>query len=152
VTDAIFERVYKMLLRKYPHVVPGGIMKFLSKLAEYFAKGLQIISIFAGVTAKVLPGPIATEVQVVSQDLDQVGQVILDSEQIAVALGLKGPDKLKAAAPRVADILLRSAMLANHKIANSTLFTQGATKIADGMADVINSLHPDGIVVVNKQA
>jgi hypothetical protein len=127
-------------------------MKFLSKLAEYFAKGLQIVAAFAGVTAKILPGAVSTEIQVVSQDLQQVGQVIVDTEQVGLALSLKGPDKLKAAAPRVADILLRSAMLANHKIANPTLFTQGATKIADGMADVINSLHPDGIVVVSKQA
>jgi hypothetical protein len=141
-----------MLERKYPHVVPGGTMKFLSKLAEIFAKGLQIVAVFAGVSAKILPGSVNTEIQVVSEDLKEIGQVIVDGEQVGVALGLKGPDKLKAAAPKVADILLQSAMLANHKIANPTLFSQGATKIADGMADVINSLHPDGITVTNKQA
>lgn len=127
-------------------------MKFLSKLAEYFAKGLQIVAVFAGVSAKILPGSVNTEIQVVSQDLKEIGQVILDAEEVGVALSLKGPDKLKAAAPKVADILLESAMLANHKIANPALFTQGATKIADGMADVINSLHTDGITVTNKQA
>lgn len=127
-------------------------MKFLSKLAEYFAKGLQIVAAFAGVTARILPGSVSTEIQVVSEDLKEIAQVIVDTEEVAVALALKGPDKLKAAAPKVADILLQSAMLANHKVANPTLFSQGATKIADGMADVVNSLHVNGIVVTNKLA
>jgi hypothetical protein len=150
--DALFERCFQMLERKYPHLVPGGKMKFLSKLAEYFTKGLQIVAVFAGVSAKILPGSVNTEIQVVSEDLKEIGQVIVDTEQVGVALALKGPDKLKAAAPKVADILLQSAMLANHKIENPTLFSQGATKIADGMADVINSLHADGIAVTSKLA
>lgn len=127
-------------------------MKFLTKLAEIFAKGLQIVGVFAPTIEKVLPGPAAAVVQTVSKDLSEMAQVILDAEQVGVALQLKGPDKLKAATPGIADIILESALLANHKIANPDLFSQGATKIADGMADVVNSLHTDGITVTNKQA
>jgi len=126
-------------------------MKFLTKLAQIFAKGMQIFGLFAPVVQQAFPGTSQT-VQTVSQDLAQVATVIVDVEQMAVALGLKGPDKLKAAAPLVADIVLKSTLLVNHKIANPALFTQGATKIADGMADVLNSLNGDNLVVVNKAA
>jgi len=127
-------------------------MKFLTKLAEYFAKGLQIIGVFAPTIERVLPGPAAAVVQVVSKDLTEMAQVILDAEQVGVALALKGPDKLKAAVPGIADIVLQSALLANHKIQDPALFNQGCTGIASGLADVINSLHTDGIEVTNKQA
>jgi hypothetical protein len=140
-----------MLERKYPHLVPGGKMKFLSKLAEIFAKGLQIVGVFAPTIEKVLPAE-AGVIQTVSKDLNEMAQVILDAEQVGVALQLKGPDKLKAATPGIVDIVLQSSLLANHKIANPTLFNQGCTEIAGGLADVINSLHTDGIEVTNKQA
>lgn len=126
-------------------------MKFLSKLAQYFAQGLRIIGVFTPIVEQILPKS-EKVIQVVSQDLTEIGQVVVDVEQMGVALALKGPDKLKAASPLVADIILKSSMLANHKIANPDLFNQGATKVADGMADIINSLHADGIDVTSKQA
>lgn len=126
-------------------------MKFLSKLAQYFGKGLQILGVFAPIVQATLPGA-STPIQVVSQDLTEIGNAIIDAERVGQALQLKGPDKLRAAAPQVADIILRSAMLANHKVQDPALFNQGATKVADGMADILNSLHTDGISVQNKQA
>lgn len=126
-------------------------MKFLSKLAQIFAKGLQIVGLFGPVVQQVLPNS-AGVVETVSQDLSQIASVVVDIEQAGVALQLKGPDKLKAAAPLVADIILKSTLLVNHKIANPDLFNQGASEIAAGMADVLNSLHTDGIVVTDKKA
>jgi hypothetical protein len=120
-------------------------------VAQYFAQGLRILGIFAPVVQSVLPQS-AGIIQTVSQDLTDIGNVIVDVEQVGTALALKGPDKLKAAAPLVADVILKSSMLANHKIANPDLFNQGCTEIAGGMADVINSLHVDGIAVTVKQA
>ena len=126
-------------------------MKFLSKLAQIFAKGLQIVGIFAPAVQTVLPNSQGI-IQTVSQDLTQIGQVVVDVEQMAVALQLKGPDKLKAAAPLVADIVLKSTLVANHKIDNPDLFNQGCAGIASGMADVLNSFHTDGIQVTDKKA
>lgn len=126
-------------------------MKFLSKLAELFAKGLQILGVFQPIVSAVVPG-LAAPIQVVSKDLTEAFQVIVDTEEVGAALQLKGPDKLKAAAPRIADIILQSAALANHKVANPDLFNQGTTKVADGLADIVNSLHTDGIVVTDKKA
>jgi hypothetical protein len=50
------------------------------------------------------------------------------------------------------DIILRSTILVNHSIANPDLFNQGVSAVAGGFADVLNSLHADGIQVQNKQA
>ena len=72
------------------------MVKFLTKLAEYFAKGLQIIGVFAPTFEKVLPGPAAAVVQVVSKDLTEMAQVILDAEQVGVALQLKGALRLES--------------------------------------------------------
>lgn len=126
-------------------------MKFLSKLAEIFAKGLQLVGVFTPIIDKVDPS-LGQKIETVSADLTDAMNVIVDVEHIGTALQLKGPDKLKAAAPLVADVILKSAALANHKVANPDLFNQGATKVADGLADIVNSLHPDGIAVTNKQA
>lgn len=126
-------------------------MKFLTKLAGYFAEGLKILGLFGPVVTTVLPQAQGT-IQTVSQDLTEIGNVIVDVEQVGTALALKGPDKLKAAAPLVADIVLKSALLANHKIANPDLFNQGCSEIAGGMADVLNSLHVDNITVTDKKA
>lgn len=124
-------------------------MKFLSKLAELFMKGLQIWTGFSPAVTAALPGS-AGAIQVVSQDLSEIGNVIVDVEQMAVALQIKGPDKLKAAAPLVADVILKSTLLVNHKVADSALFTQGCTDVANGMAEILNSLSTNGITTTSK--
>lgn len=128
-------------------------MKFLSKLAQYFAKGLQILGIFQPVVQQVVgSGSAAQIIQTVSQDITQIANAVIDAEQVGVALQLKGPDKLRAAAPHVADIILRSTLLVNHSIANAQLFNQGVNEVAGGFADILNSLHADGIQVQSKLA
>lgn len=125
--------------------------KFLSKFAEIVAKGLQIVGVFAPLVQSVMPQAERT-IQIVSKDLTEIFTAITDAERVGLALSLKGPDKLKAAIPAVSDIILQSAALANHKIANVELYNQGVAKMADGAADIANSLHESGITVVSKQA
>jgi|GEM_PF-2216743 len=128
-------------------------MKFLSKLAQYFAKGLQVLGVFQPIVQQVVGnGGAAQLVQTVSQDITQIANAVIDAEQVGVALQLKGSEKLKAAAPKVADIILRSTILVNHSIANADLFNQGVNEVAGGFADILNSLHADGIQAQNKQA
>lgn len=88
-------------------------------------------------------------ITVVSQDLSQIASIITQVEAMGQALGIAGPDKLRAASPLVAQIILQSALLANHSISDGPLFTQGTTKVADGMADILNALK-DNITVTNK--
>ncbi len=125
-------------------------MKFLSKVGQIIVKGLEIITGLEPMVAAINPS-IAGPVQVVSHDLEQVAAIIQQVEAVGQALGIAGPDKLRGAAPLVAQILLRSSVLVNHQIADGDLFTKGTTKIADGMADVLNSLK-DNIQTTNKGA
>lgn len=124
-------------------------MTFLSKLGSAILKGIAIVSGIAPVISQNIPG-IAGPVQVLSQDLTQIADIITQVEAIGQAFGQAGPDKLKAAAPLVAQVLLKSSILANNKIANPDLFNQGATAIASGMADVLNSLDQGGVETENK--
>lgn len=116
-------------------------MSFLKKLGQIAIKGLEIVMGFMPVVQQELPGN--RTVQVISQDLAQIASIISQVEVMGQVLGQKGPDKLKAAAPLVAQIIMASSLLANHKIANPALFQQGCASVASGMADVLNSLNDD---------
>lgn len=120
-------------------------MKFLTKLGSILLKATQIVT---GI-APFIPSAQQGAYTIISRDLEQVSQIIAQVEVFGQVLGTPGPDKLKAATPAVAQIILQSSLLANHKIADPVLFKAGCTKIADGMADVMNSLH-DNIDTVDK--
>ncbi len=111
-------------------------MKFLTKIGVILLKATAVVS---GI-APFIPSSQQGTFQIVSRDLEQVSQIIVQAELFGQALSLAGPDKLKAATPAVAQIILQSSILANHKINDAVLFKQGCQKIADGMADVLNSL------------
>lgn len=117
-------------------------MPFLKKLGGIIVKGLQIVAQFEGVATAIEPKSGAI-IQTVSADLAKIANIITEVEAIGQALNLPGPQKLTASAPAVAQVILQSSILAHHKIENATLFQQGAQKIADGMADVLNSLKDD---------
>ncbi len=123
-------------------------MKFLTKLGMILLKATEIVAGFAPLASAVVPGQ-AGNIQVVSADLAQIAGIITEVEAVGQALTLAGPAKLQAASPLVAQVILQSSLLANHKIANPDLFKAGAQKIADGMADVLNSL-ADNINTVSK--
>jgi hypothetical protein len=115
-------------------------MTFLKKLGQIILKATEIFAGFAPIVQTEFPGLSGT-VQTVSNDLAQIANIVVAVEAAGQSLNIPGADKLKAAAPQVAQIILKSALLVNHKIANPDLFQQGSTKIADGVADILNSLH-----------
>jgi hypothetical protein len=115
-------------------------MRFLTRIGQILAQATAIAAGFAPLIKQTAPGASAV-IDTVSADLSQIANVIVTVEVMGQALQIKGPEKLRAAAPLVAQVLLQSSVLANHKIDNPTLFQQGASKIADGMADVLNSLN-----------
>lgn len=113
-------------------------MKFLKKLGQIILKGTKLV-LGLGATGVVSAGT-AT---VVVDKLREIRDVIINVEVFGQALGLVGSSKLTAAGPAVAQVILSSAILADRKIDDAELFAQGATKIADGMACVLNSLKDD---------
>lgn len=114
-------------------------MRFLTKLGQVIGKITEIAIGFAPLAKVALPGQ-SDKIDVISQDLAEVAQIIATGEVIGQTLKLPGAQKLQGVTPLVAQVILRSSIVANHKIADPVLFQQGAQKIADGMADVLNSL------------
>lgn len=124
---------------------------FLSKLGGVLLKGVQIaIGVATNVAPFLPPAAQAVEQHVVSE-LTQIGGIIGSVEAAGQALSLGGPDKLKAATPLVAQAIISSSLLVGKKIANPDLFNQGAKKVADGMADILNSIPPDSLKTVDPQ-
>lgn len=126
----------------------------LSKIGAALNAVNPVLAIASGIILPFLP----QDKQAVEQramttalsDLGVLGGIITNVEAVGQALNIAGPDKLRAAAPQVAQAILGSALLANHKVANAALFTQGSTKMADGLADILNSLSDSGISTVDK--
>lgn len=120
-------------------------MRFLTKLGQVLLKvEAQMIGVSPLVKALLPPRGDAIVDQVQSE-LTQVAQVIVLVEAVGQKLQLPGAQKLEAAAPLVAKIILQSSALARHEVRDPVLFEAGCTKIASGMADVLNALKADGI-------
>jgi hypothetical protein len=124
----------------------AGFVTFLSKLGKYLAEG---IAVFAGVEPLVAPlfgsnTKVTTGLTTAVNDLNQIGQVVVQAEALIQAPG-SGPQKLAAAAPLVANIIKTSELVGNHKIKNEALFIQGCTDMTNAVAEILNSLDAGGV-------
>lgn len=126
-------------------------MTFLSKLGKVLATVVNVISVAAGIgpiigsfLGSAASGKVSQVASTVTNDLTAIGQVVVQAEAMIQAPG-SGATKLAAATPLVAQIVQTSELVSGHKIANEALFIQGCQKITSGSADVLNSLHPDGV-------
>lgn len=117
-------------------------MTFLKKLGVILLKATEIVTGFGPLISTMVPnsGAVIREIQ---SDLAAIANVIVNVEAVGQVLGTPGADKLKAATPLVAQAILQSSLVAHRKIDNPALFQQGAQKMADGMADILNSLKDD---------
>lgn len=114
-------------------------MGFLKKAGSILGKITQLWLGFAPMLTNI-PGAVRSEI---SSDLTILAGIIVNAEAMGQALGIAGPEKLKAAAPLVGQMMLQSSLLAHRKIKDPVLFLRGSTKIGDGMADVLNALDDD---------
>lgn len=113
-------------------------MNWLKQFGSLVLKIGQIVAGIAPVVRKDAP-----YLQTIANDLEQIARIIQDVEVIGQVLGSAGPDKLKMAAPLVAQVVVRSDLLAGRRIADATRFQAGVTAIASGMADVLSSLEAE---------
>lgn len=114
-------------------------MGFLKAFGAAVLKVTQIVGGLAPMVTQYVPQS-AGVVGVVTSDLSQIAGIIGQVEVMGQALALGGSDKLKAAAPAVAQIILRSDLLATHKIKDEAKFAAAVNGIASNMADLLNSL------------
>ncbi len=118
-------------------------MTFLSKLGAFLAKGIAVLTGIMPILQPYLGSKSAT-VNTAVNDFTQIGGVVLQAEALIQGSGT-GPQKLAAAAPLVANIVKTSELVSGHKIANETLFIQGCTDLTNAVAEILNSLSPDGV-------
>lgn len=113
-------------------------MTWLKRVGQILAAGVEIVT---GLNFQAMfPSSAQGAIGTVVNDLQQIQGVIVSVEAAANAVSAAGPQKLLMAAPLVAQIIMQSSLMAGHKIDNQALFTQAATEIAQGMADLLNSL------------
>ncbi len=125
-------------------------MGLLKKIAGYIGQATAIVAGFGPIFTALRPQDAGT-VQTVSADLAQIADIVMLMETAFAAPG-SGAQKLQASTPAVAQIILKSSLLANHKIEKADLFQKGCASIASGVADVLNSLHADNVQVQDKAA
>ena len=113
-------------------------MKFLTKLGQILVKATQIISGAGALFPQYNP-----QITKTKDTLELVAGIVMNVEVFGQVLGTPGADKLKAAAPLVAQVIMQSDMLVKRKIQDAALFQKGAEQVAAGMADVLNSLKSD---------
>lgn len=115
-------------------------LKWLSKVGAAIAKGLQYVGPLAGIVQLTPSKKDDQVVAVVQGEMEQLAGVIVTIEAAGQVIGAGGPQKLQMAAPLIANAITRSSLMVGKNIANEGLFIQGSTKIADGLADVLNAL------------
>lgn len=122
------------------------VLTFLSKLGGILANVQPLVPLVGGILANYLPGSKPKEVvQTVVSDFAATVAVVAGVEATGQALSLPGSQKLIAAGPQVAKVILASSAFTGLKIQDVDLFNRGAGKIADGMADCTNAVHPDAV-------
>lgn len=116
-------------------------MTFLAKLGSIIKTGLSFVPAFLPLIAGLAPSR-AAQVESVADDLTKISGIVAAIEVVGQAMTAPAPgaEKLKMAAPLVAQVILQSDVLVGRKIKNPELFQQGCANIAGGMADVMNSL------------
>jgi hypothetical protein len=76
----------------------------------------------------------------IEDSLSDVATVVVQVEAIGAALQLSGTQKLTAATPLVAQLILKSDLMLGKKIDNPVLFNEGCGDLATGIVKILNSI------------
>lgn len=114
-----------------------------SSLLKSIAKGVLnatgIIEGYGPIAAALIPGTKDDKViTAVSDRLDTAGDIIVGVELFGQALGTPGPDKAKAAAPQVFQVLLGLKHVAGKKMRDEGGARAAAARLGSDLADFLN--------------
>lgn len=115
---------------------------WFKKVIDVVLKGISIATGFMPLIQGVAPNNTAVQntVATISDDLTKVAGIVTTVEAIGASLSLPGAQKLTAAAPLVAQVILQSEFVVGKKVKDEAKFKAGVASIASGMADVLSSL------------
>lgn len=110
-------------------------MSWLKKIGSVLVKATQVI---AGLQPFIPPSGVSV-IATVESVIEQALQVVVQVEAMGQALALTGPQKLQAAVAQGTQIFLVWTQKLGHKIGDQAKFTQGVTKVFEGLVDIANS-------------
>lgn len=121
------------------------MMTFLKKLGQILLTASGVAQVVGPIIQPFLgSGKTASTAATVTNDLTAISQTVVTVETAFAAIpGSTGAQKLQALVPLVANIISTSEVVSGKKIANDALFKQGCTEVAQGMVDVLNSIHEE---------
>lgn len=116
-------------------------MTFLGVLGN-IVKYIGIAEGFIPLVQQAVPGKTATTLGTIQDKLNQGLGVIVTTEQAFTNIGKQdgsGPDKLKAAAPFIAQLIQQTDLLTGKKPKDEAAFIKATTDLTSALADVLNS-------------
>lgn len=114
-------------------------MTFLKKIGMILGKATQLWLGFQPLLSSI-PGTVRAEI---TSDLTILAGIVVQVEAIGAALEIKGPDKLKATAPIVAQMILSSSIMLHRKVKDPALFQKSCGELGGAMAGILNALDDD---------
>lgn len=119
-------------------------MNWLKKLGSIAKMSSQLIPVFGPLVASIIPGEKDDRIVTrVTDTLGQVGNVIAQAEIFSAALSLPGAQKLEAAAPSVAQLILQSSLLAGKKVKDPARFEAAVKGLASNVAEILSSVEEE---------
>ena len=115
-------------------------MSFLKKLGQIVLQVTTGINTYGPLIKQFTPDRVDQGIDRAGDLSKQLTDVIISVEAVGQVLGTPGPDKMRAAAPLIAQVLLKSDFMVGKKIQDAALFQKGCESIASGLADILNSL------------
>lgn len=118
-------------------------LKKIGKGAQIAAEFVPQLQPYLALIKRFTPDAVDVRIDQASAKADEFAAVVIQGEVIGQALGLAGPDKLKAITPLLAQLVLKSDVLAGKKIEDPVLFQRGVASLGSGWADILNSVKGD---------
>src|SRR5689334_17137471 len=117
-------------------------MNFLKKLGQILASA-ALYGVGAGPIAERFlgSGKASAIVSTAVNDLTQIAALVTQAE--AMLQNTAGPDRMKAVLPLITNVIKTSEVVSGKKIANETQFNQGCQEVAQGVFDILSSIHED---------
>lgn len=114
---------------------------WFKKITEVALKGLALATGVMPLIQGFAPSK-ASEMAHLSDDLTKIAGMVTTVELIGASITspLPGAEKLKAASPLVAQVILQAEFMVGKHIKDEARFKQGVASLSSGMADVLSSI------------
>jgi len=115
-------------------------LSFLKKLGQVVLTATGIVTGYGPTLAAMIPGDKDDKALArITDGLDNAMGAIVGAEMFGQALNLPGPDKAKAAAPALFQILMASKLIAGKKLKDPAKAKAAAEAMGGNLADFLNA-------------